>query len=123
VRELRRQFANALLVILTVAALVSASINFQQQRRFGQRIQHIVQMLHFLSCVHAGRHALMACMAAHAVQALAIRLDDAHTVGFGQFQQVARARVLALRIDIQLQHAVRVLAQARSDGMETVDDA
>ncbi len=34
VKELRRQFAGALLVILTVAAVVSASINFQQQRRF-----------------------------------------------------------------------------------------
>jgi signal transduction histidine kinase len=34
VNELRRQFAGALLVILTVAALVSAGINFQQQRQF-----------------------------------------------------------------------------------------
>src|SRR5665811_2127245 len=32
--EFRRQFAGALLVILTVAALVSAAINFQQQGRF-----------------------------------------------------------------------------------------
>ena len=34
VRELRRQFAGALLVIMTVGAVVCASINFQQQRRF-----------------------------------------------------------------------------------------
>ncbi|MBP1778383.1 MAG: sensor signal transduction histidine kinase, partial [candidate division NC10 bacterium] len=32
--ELRRQFAGALLVILTVAAVISAAINFQQQSRF-----------------------------------------------------------------------------------------
>ena len=32
--ELRRQFAGALLVILTVAAVISAAINFQQQGRF-----------------------------------------------------------------------------------------
>ena len=33
-REFRRQFAGALLVILTVAAVVSAGINFQQQGQF-----------------------------------------------------------------------------------------
>ncbi len=34
VRELRAQFANALLVILTTAAVICAGINFQQQKRF-----------------------------------------------------------------------------------------
>ncbi len=34
VRELKRQFASALLVVLTVAAVVSGGINFQQQRQF-----------------------------------------------------------------------------------------
>ncbi len=33
-RELKIQFSSALLVVLTVAALVSAGINFQQQNRF-----------------------------------------------------------------------------------------
>ncbi len=33
-REIRRQFTGALLVILTVAAVISAAINFQQQSRF-----------------------------------------------------------------------------------------
>jgi len=34
VEELKRQFFSALLVILTAAAVISAGINFQQQRRF-----------------------------------------------------------------------------------------
>jgi two-component system NtrC family sensor kinase len=33
-RELRRQFSGALLVILTVAAVIAAGINFQQQNKF-----------------------------------------------------------------------------------------
>jgi len=33
-KELKQQFANALLVILTVALVVAAAINFQQQSRF-----------------------------------------------------------------------------------------
>ena len=34
IKEFKRQFAGALLVILTVAAIISAGINFQQQNRF-----------------------------------------------------------------------------------------
>src|ERR1700675_455974 len=33
-KELKQQFVNALLVIVTVAAVVAAAINFQQQSRF-----------------------------------------------------------------------------------------
>jgi two-component system, NtrC family, sensor kinase len=34
VRELKRQFAGGLIVILTIAAVIAAGINFQQQRKF-----------------------------------------------------------------------------------------
>ena len=33
-QELRRQFAGGLIVILTIAAVIAAGINFQQQGRF-----------------------------------------------------------------------------------------
>ena len=33
-RELRQQLTNALLMIITVAAVVAAAINFQQQSKF-----------------------------------------------------------------------------------------
>ena len=33
-KELKQQFGNALLVIVTVALVVAAAINFQQQGRF-----------------------------------------------------------------------------------------
>ena len=33
-QELKRQFAGGLIVILTIAAVIAAGINFQQQRRF-----------------------------------------------------------------------------------------
>src|SRR5258708_3957337 len=33
-KELKQQFANALLVMVTVAVVVAAAINFQQQSRF-----------------------------------------------------------------------------------------
>jgi hypothetical protein len=34
VKDLKGQFVTALLIILTVAAAVSAALNFQQQRKF-----------------------------------------------------------------------------------------
>ena len=33
-QELKRQFAGGLIVILTIAAVIAAGINFQQQKRF-----------------------------------------------------------------------------------------
>ncbi len=33
-KELKQQFVSALLVVLTVAAVIAAAINFQQQSRF-----------------------------------------------------------------------------------------
>src|SRR3989338_115940 len=80
-------------------------------------------MLHATRRIDACRHALVARAASHAVEPFRIDRNHPHTAGFRQPDQVAHARIVALRLQVDFQHAVGILADTRGHGVKAVNQA
>jgi hypothetical protein len=102
---------------------ISNAVQHQQQRRFVQHIQHIVDAVREHHNLDLGNNTLVTSAIAHSIQACVIHLQDPHLVQLGQLKQILQTCILALRRYIQLNHTIGVLPQARGDGVKAVDHA
>ena len=100
------------------------AVEHQQESRFLQRIEHIVECdpAHFAG--DAGNHALMVPIAArHAFKPLAIDRHDTHAMQLGMLQQITRPAIIAPAVDEDFKNRVRLVAKFGDNGMKTVNEA
>jgi hypothetical protein len=95
------------------------AVEYQEERRLGDRLERVLDVLRHVDGIGHRHHALVAHAARHAVEALRIDRDEAHVEPLGELAQVAHAPVVALGVGVDLVHGLGPLAQPAGDRVES----
>ena len=99
------------------------TIEHQQESRLLQRIEHIIERDMARRAGHARDDTLMPHAAGHAFEPFGIDRNDLDLLQLGVTHEIARAGIVPVRIDEDLEDGIRLVAKFGNDGVEAVDEA
>jgi hypothetical protein len=98
-------------------------IEQQQEGGLGQPLEQVLEVGRSRGCFDACHDALMASIAGKARQARVVDGNDAHAAGIRQGCETTQTRVATPGIDVDLAHAVGLVAQPCSHRVKTNQQA
>ncbi len=98
------------------------TIEDQQEWRFLQIIQHIINGDIRFARINSGCDALMTSMARHAIQPRGIGGNNTHAAALGGLDDIFGTRILPALQQVNFQHTFRIEAQTSLDGVKTKQD-
>jgi hypothetical protein len=99
------------------------AVEDEQERRFVERIEHVVERHVALRRIDSGDDALMPGAGSHRFQAGGRYRQHAHLGELRVRQQVAQTRIVAPGIDIDLAHRTGVVTQLGQGRMKAEDQS
>ena len=101
---------------------VGDAVEDQQEGRNGQGVEHVVDVDDAVAGIDHGGDALVAGVAGHGIEPLAVQRDDPEAFVGGLGQRFLHAAVFTAAGDVDFDQAFGRLEQAGIDGMKTVDE-
>ena len=104
-------------------ARIGDTVEHEQESRFLERVEDVVEMRHLAPALDAGDDPLMPRPRRHAIEAPAVAGNDPDPLQLGMREQIAGARIVARGIDEDFLDGVGIVPKLGGDGVKAVDQA